>query len=151
MSPDLIASLVMVTRVMGEMQDEWWIIGSAAVALHGADPGPVADIDILLSERDASQLFPQLGIPIAPGGAHHQFASTVFGIWNDPPISVEFMAGLRVMRDSRMQDLQLHTRTPVTAGTVLVYVPTRPELEGMLRLFDRPKDAARLGALRLLD
>jgi len=52
-SPALSASLNAIGNVMAGADDPWWIIASAAVALHGADPGHVADVDVLLSIRDA--------------------------------------------------------------------------------------------------
>ena len=50
--PRLAAALDLVAGVAPQFEDEWWIIGSAAAALAGADILDVADVDLLLSERD---------------------------------------------------------------------------------------------------
>jgi hypothetical protein len=74
MDQALVASLTAVAELMESTQDPWWIIVRAAVALHGADPGPVGDVDILLSLRDALRIIPTLGLafrrgPIMPNSA----------------------------------------------------------------------------------
>ena len=48
----LAAALDEVAAALRGARDPWWVIGSAAARLHGAET-PVADVDVLLSERDA--------------------------------------------------------------------------------------------------
>ncbi len=92
-SPPLSASLNVVGNLMVEARDPWWIIASAAVALHGADPGHVADVDVLLSITDAQRILPTIGIQLRQGSEHAAFRSTIFGTWSGAtPLPVEFMA-----------------------------------------------------------
>jgi len=67
MEQALVASLEAVAEVMENAQDPWWIIASAAVALHGADPGPVGDVDVLLSLSDARRIIQTIGLALQPG------------------------------------------------------------------------------------
>jgi hypothetical protein len=45
-------TLARVADALAGARHPWWIIGSAAVALHGADV-TVGDVDVLLGEEDA--------------------------------------------------------------------------------------------------
>ena len=45
MTPELRATLSSVGEVMASCPAGWWIIGSAAMALHGVDPGSVKDFE----------------------------------------------------------------------------------------------------------
>jgi len=58
----LSASLKAVGTIMDAACDPWWIIASGAVALHGADTGQVADVDVLLSVTDATRILPAIDI-----------------------------------------------------------------------------------------
>jgi hypothetical protein len=51
-TPELGETLARVADALAEARQPWWIIGSAAVALHGADV-TVGDVDVLLGEADA--------------------------------------------------------------------------------------------------
>lgn len=107
---------------MASASDDWWIIGSAAVALHGAAPVTVADIDVLCSERDAR---------------------AVVARWTGLPLAVEFMAGFRV----RGAVVALTTRELVRVAGGVVAVPSREELRALLVSFGREKDLVRAGLL----
>jgi hypothetical protein len=45
-------TLAEAARVGATLQDHWWIIGSAAIALTGVNI-EVLDVDLVVSERDA--------------------------------------------------------------------------------------------------
>lgn len=128
---------------MASANDDWWIIGSAAVALHGAVPVTVADVDVLCSERDALAVVARLGLSMAAGGADPLFASAVFARWEVLPLAVEFMAGFRV----RGAAVALITRELVRVAGGVVAVPSREELRGLLVRFGREKDLVRVGLL----
>ena len=55
--PRLAETLGLIAAAAPAFTDEWWIIGSAAAALAGADIAEVRDVDLLLSERDATALW----------------------------------------------------------------------------------------------
>jgi hypothetical protein len=119
-------------------RDPWWIIGSAAMALHGVEGLEVGDIDLLASRRDAAALLgAKGGAPGEPGG---RFRSDIFGRWRAGAYSVDVMGGFRF--DGR----ELVPRTRVERGGL--FVPAVEELIAMCETFGRPKDAERAARLR---
>jgi hypothetical protein len=147
---DVEATLARLTEAMAEARDDWWLIGSAAVALHGADPGRIADLDVLLSEADARRILPVLGLPAEEGRPDDRFASQVFASWHGAPLVAEFMAGLSQWIDGEWQPVMPRSRVEVAGEGWRVFVPDRSELAAILRSFGRPKDLRRLAALEAL-
>lgn len=123
-------------------RDPWWIIGSAAVALHGART-EVADVDLLMSERDAAKLLAAQGVPVRPGTPDGRFRSCVFGRLTLGGMAVEVMAGLAVFDGVDWQGIAPRTRVAMRD----VFVPERTELIAILRCFGREKDHARAALL----
>lgn len=124
----------------------WWIIGSAAVVLHGAVV-QVGDVDVLMDEQDAAQLS-EAGLTWRLGEPDGRFRSTLFSRWTEPPLVVEFMAGLHVAKPGGWSPVQLATRDAVAIGPVTLFVPGRMELQDLLLRFGRAKDVARAALLR---
>lgn len=139
-------TLAMVAQALADTRQPWWIIGSAAVALHGAGV-TVADVDVLLHEDDARAVLPALGIVAAAGEGTALFRSAVFGQWTAPPLTVEFMAGFRFRATDGWQLVTPVTRERVTVDGHALFVPARAELAAMLRGFGREKDLVRVKAL----
>ena len=144
---ELEETLAALSDVMASANEDWWLIGSAAVALHGADPGGIADVDVLLSEADAGVILARLGLMAVAGSPHHQFASAIFGTWRGAVLPVELMAGLRQYIDGTWHPVQPLTRIEKSGEGWRVFVPDREDLAAILRSFGRPKDLARLAAL----
>jgi hypothetical protein len=136
---------------MADARDDWWLIGSGAVALHGADPGTIADVDVLLSEADARRLITIHAIPFTPGIADEMFVSQLFATLSEAPLAVEFMAGLHRSDGGAWRPVRPRTRVAIEGGGWRVFVPARAELAEILRSFGRPKDLLRLAALEALD
>ena len=68
LSADLRQTLVMTTDALAGAQEPWWVISSAAVALHGVTPIEVGDVDLVMSVGDARRLMDALDIkPIEDG------------------------------------------------------------------------------------
>jgi hypothetical protein len=126
----------------GRAHDRWWIIGSAAMALHGVAGLAVGDVDLLMSRRDADALLRSRGIEPAPGEADGRFRSDVFGRWSAGGFVVETMGGFHV------DGVELVPRTRIDSGGV--YVPSVAELIAMCEHFGRPKDEERAARLREL-
>jgi hypothetical protein len=129
--------------------DPWWLIGSAAVALHGAPVDDIADVDVLMSLADADALLRAAGVDPAPGIPDARFRSLLFGTWRAPPLPVEVMAGLDVAADDGWRRIAPETRIPVALGGETLFVPARDELGAILTAFGRPKDLERARLLRL--
>ncbi len=143
LSADLRQTLVMTADALAGAQDPWWVIASAAVALHGGAPIEVGDVDLVMSVGDACRLMDALGITPNEDGASSLFRSTLFGRWETPPLVVEIMAGFHVKTAAGWTEVLPRTRVPVLVEGCVIYVPERAELAGMLRLFGRPKDLER--------
>jgi hypothetical protein len=146
-SPSLSASLYAIGPIMDQAHDLWWIIASAAVALHGADPGHVADVDVLLSVADAGRILPTIGIELRQGSAHAAFRSSIFGTWTGTALPVEFMADFDHRSGEAWLPVRPVTRQPIRVDGVIVFVPEKAELQSMLTAFGRPKDMERARSL----
>ena len=147
LSADLRQTLVMTADALEGAQDPWWVISSAAVALHEVTPVEVGDVDVLMSVADAQRAMNQLGVVPIEDGASALFRSTLFGRWEMPPLVVEIMAGFHVATGSGWTKVLPRTRVPIFVDERVVYVPDRAELAEMLRLFGRPKDLERVRLL----
>ena len=127
--------------------DPWWVIGSAAVALHGGEPGNVADVDAIVSRRDIDWLYERLPLTNDPDPTKDFFRSERFGRWSEPDLDVEFMAGLEVWGDGVWHRVAPQTRQAIQIGKGHVFVPEREELIAMLQMFGREKDLRRAATL----
>lgn len=147
----IIASLKAIGAIMTAANDPWWIIASAAVALHGADPGPIGDVDVLLSVDDATRILPAIGIELRHGTDHPDFRSGIFGTWTGTTLPVEFMADFYYRSGIDWVQVQPATRQLIDVDGIAIFVPDRAELQRLLEHFGRPKDIERalhLAALR---
>ena len=130
---------------MAPASDPWWIIGSAAVALHGADPGNIDDIDVVLSVADAGRVLPAIGVALTPGSSDGQFRSAIYNCWAVPVHPAEFMAGFELCEEGAWSPVGFATREEVRPG---IFVPSHGELHALLLRFGRPKDLRRAASLR---
>lgn len=148
MTPELARSLEAVAEVMAAAHDDWWIIGSAAVALHGARPVTVADIDVLTSRDQALRLAELWDASPEPPGDHPLFRSAIHFEHRLAGATIDVMAELEVNGPAGWTLLRPASRVPLRAGAATLYAPDRAELVEILRLFGREKDLARAALLR---
>ena len=146
-TPACISSLEELARTMKAAQDPWWIIGSAAVALHGGDPGAIADIDVIVSRRDLDALYERLPLTATPDNSKDFFLSERFGRWTQPALEIEFMASLSVQVEGVWHKVEPRTREVIEVGGQALPVPSRAELAAILTLFGREKDLRRAATL----
>lgn len=142
---NLASALAAVAAEMERAVDPWWVIGSAAVALHGADT-IAADIDLLVSVCDAMMLIERLRLSAERPDAHPVFRSRIFARWHRSDRDVEIMAGLAICDDGRWHPLAPVTRLSMKG----IFVPDRAELAAILSRFGRPKDIERRRLLAAL-
>ncbi|TFI59019.1 hypothetical protein E2493_07150 [Sphingomonas parva] len=126
-------------EMMRPAAEPWWLIGSAAMALHGARV-TVEDVDLLIAPGDARKLF---GDSVAPGRPSALFRSALFGCRDAAGLRLEVMAGLEVRRKGAWYPVRPQDREAVPLGDHLLFTPGRDGLIAMCRLFDRPKDRER--------
>ena len=126
-----------------EARDDWWLIGSAAMTLHGARPIEVADIDLLMSRRDAAAVAERLRLTPSPADENGLFRSDFFTRVPAVPLAIELMAGFHVRVGSAWREVRPASRQAIQVGSALLYVPSVRELIEMGRLFGRPKDRER--------
>ena len=142
--PDLEATLARLADVVeGETSEPWWIIGSAAVALHGAAVTDIRDIDLMMGLADAQRLLARLGLQPEPDSHHPQFRSELFAVWREPPLPVEIFAGFRLADSTGWRPVVFQTRQAVRVAGWTLYVPSVDELHDLLLTFGRPKDLER--------
>lgn len=147
MTPELAATLRSVAGVMASFPDGWWIIGSAALALHGVAAGPVNDVDLLIAPELADAVFDRFGIAAVETPPDPLFRSAAFARWTVPPVPVEVMAGFDVAVAGHWQRVAPRTRQRIAVADGALCVPDGRELLELFRLFGRPKDAPRIQAL----
>lgn len=146
LTPALATTLERVAAAMTGAREPWWVIGSAAVVLHGGATG-AKDVDVLLSVRDVEAVATGLGMTAGPGGEHPLFRSARFLRWDGAPLPVEFMAGFAVRSGDAWWPVEPVSRERVAIGHEVVFVPARDELRAMLLRFGREKDVARAALL----
>jgi hypothetical protein len=148
MTTQLAETLARIGQAAAVAADPWWIIGSAAVVLHGGAVPHVKDVDLMMSAGDAEALVRRVGGELRKTDANDRFRSLIFGIWNQLPIPVEVFGGFSVAVDGEWREVSLSTREPVTVAGTSVYVPSAEELVRVLHSFGRGKDLQRARLLR---
>jgi hypothetical protein len=147
--PALAGLLAALAGELGACRRPWWLIGSAAVAVHGAAV-EVRDVDLLLDPADAEAFLSRRGIAAAPGIPSSLFASALFAAWQEPPYQVEVFAGFRLREGGAWVPLVPETREQHEVRGACVYLPSVAELIAWGRRFGRAKDAAREPLLQAL-
>jgi hypothetical protein len=151
LDPQLATALGLVAEAAREAREPWWLIGSAAMALHGAGPLEVRDIDLLMSRADAARLLERHGREAASGSAHDKFRSDVFGRLELGGYTVEVMGGFHVHDGAVWREVVPRSRAEMRVGAALIYAPSIQELIEMCRFFGRPKDMERERLLKALE
>lgn len=143
---EVAARLELLGQVMAAAQDDWCLIGGAALAVLGVPGVPVRDIDVLLSVADAKRIMGQLGVVSSPDRGSGRFCSQVYAQVGET-IQFDFMAGLKVRADDAWVPVLPCPTSRVMFGEWPIYLPSRADMAAILRLFGRPKDLARLDLL----
>jgi hypothetical protein len=149
MPPALIASLEALPAMMAEARDPWWVIASAAMALHGAAV-TVADIDLLTSERDGRRLIETHGFAPMPSAPSPTFRSAHYARHHATPVPIELMADFHLFRDGDWRPMIPVARIFLPVGRVRIPVPSVAELIAQCGWYGRPKDRQRAAILQRL-
>lgn len=145
--PRLAETLAVIAGASADFEDEWWIIGSAAAALSGADLSIVRDVDLLLSEKDARRLLGLWSkVRRSPAAPDPQFRSAVFARFEDAPLAIEAFGGFEMKVRGGWRAVAPLTRE-AKGG---VFTPSVAEQIALLQAMGRDKDGPRIAALRPL-
>lgn len=136
-----------VADAMLSAHDPWWIIGIAAAALHGASPIRVAEVDVLVSARDAKCIARAIGVESAGKSVSDRFLFDFFATWHDNPLPVSLMSGIRVYNKDIWESVIFQQRVPIRVEHATLYVPSVIEVLGTLTAFGRSKDVYAVDAL----
>lgn len=143
--PRLAETLDLIAAEAPRFKDEWWIIGSAAAALAGAEIVDVRDVDLLLSESDAQGLIAHWAIFLKTAPApSDQFRSRAFARFEHAPLAIEAFGGFEMYVRGAWREIRPLTR--VARGAV--FTPSVAEQISILEAMDRGKDRMRIAALR---
>lgn len=143
-SNDLQSAIDFVAAAMPGDSD-WWIIGSAAVALLGIEV-TIADVDIVASPDVIAGALERLGAEALPPKADSRFRSRPFARIERPGmLPAELMGGLEVNGTDGWQPLNIQSRQAVRAGVSTVYIPSPAEQIAIFHRFGREKDFVRAG------
>ena len=141
MSPELVHSAECLARIM-PADSQWWIIGSAALALSGIPVEP-RDIDIFAASDVIEAARVALKVPAMPSGSDRFRSDPYFQFQPKRGLPIDFMGGLEVLSNDTWIRLHIESCIAVTIGNAKLFVPTLEEQAAILRLFGRPKDLAR--------
>ncbi|MEE2793947.1 MAG: hypothetical protein VX512_03820 [Pseudomonadota bacterium] len=142
-SSKLAQTLRMLADATSVAEGQWWVIGSAAVALHGGHVTDVRDVDLLMSETDAQAFLQKVGASWRKGEPSERFYSPVFGIWDEPPMSIEAFGGFRLATEDSWRKVTFATHQAINVAGCTVFVPSKTELRALLYSMGRPKDFRR--------
>lgn len=147
---DLAATLTAVVVAAPGLRDDWWIFGSAGMALAGVPGLTPPDLDLLVSERDARHLIGLWSADVDTSPGAGLFRSKIFAKAQIAPLPIEIMSGFEVMTGGAWSPVRLKTRVAVRHGAGTVFIPAVAEQVEICRTFGRPKDLARIPALEAL-
>lgn len=144
MRPGLANALAEIARAAPADAGDWWIVGSAAMALSGVEGVEPEDVDMLGSKATMMRFLHRWriapGVP-RPGSRFRSYPYERISRAGCLPI--ETMGDLHVDADGAWVPVRPRTRVPVEIGGHRVYVPSLDEQAEILRLFGRPKDLAK--------
>ena len=135
------ATLAEVSRIAAPLEDDWWVIGSAAIALTGINI-EVLDVDLVVSERDARTLLGVWAAPAVATGSQDRFRS-IHGVHTGTPIPIEIMGALQVKVEDRWARVTPNTREAVDLPGGRVFIPDAADQLALLLMFRRPQDLVR--------
>lgn len=145
--PRLAAAIGRIADIAPAFDNEWWVIGSAAAAISGADVADVRDVDLLLGEEDARRLIDRWSAaPKSSAVPDDRFRSVVFARFEHASLAIEAFGGFEMKVRGVWRTVRPLTR--VARGDV--FTPSIAEQIALLEAMGRDKDRQRIAALRPL-
>lgn len=145
--PGMAETLDLIAADLHVLSEPWWLIGSAAMVLHGVALAAIDDIDILTTPAGARALAERWNVTLTAPTPTEQFDSDVFFQRSDTPLAVEVMAGFRVKTTHGWAPVLPRTRVALEGRW---FAPSKTELLKILALFGREQDLKRAELLKAL-
>lgn len=148
---DLHAALSAILPVLhSHCRDPWWLIGSAALHVSGVPDIAVHDIDVLVTDADATRLLAHWRerIDAAFEPERTDLFRSRFGRIGGFALPVEVMGDLELFRDGAWRMVWPADRDMVEWCGLTVPVPSLAAQCAILESFGRPKDIAKAEAVR---
>ncbi|GKY86964.1 hypothetical protein [Sinisalibacter aestuarii] len=148
MEPGERAALKLLSGLLAEAHQPWWLIGPAAVALLGGEAGSYTRFEVIVSPGDARRLAEARGLDLARGPATalqraRKSLSLPLG-----GIEARLMVWAEQHLGGRWVPMQPKTRVAIDLGDGRqVFTPDRAELISLLKRTGRARDLARAASL----
>lgn len=129
-----------------QLNANFYLIGSSALALTGIELDKMYDLDILVSERDAEFLKEEWHNKLLKAHitSDNRLFSSKFARYKFSVLDIEIMGDLKVFNKERWQRLEIATTESILVGNVEIKFPTLNEQKRILQLFGREKDKQRI-------
>ena len=131
---------------LSQLEDDYFLIGSSALALTGINIASTNDIDILTSRKNADELkikwSDRQKTNYQPVGSSH-FRSN-FARFDFDTMDIEVMGGLEVKKSNAWIPVIIEDYFLYERDGYQVKIPTLEEQKRILLLFDRSKDKEKL-------
>lgn len=134
-------------QILNEYTISWMIIGGAAMVLYDLEKGPVADIDIILTSKDAALLCKHFSWMNYADAQSSRFRSDYLLRPDLGPIPVEILGGFRISTTHGWIDVSGCETQTFHVRSQKVFLPTRRALSSIFRLCGREKDFQRVALL----
>lgn len=147
----IIKTIETVASDLRGMQDDFYIIGGAALFLLGVPLKRTHDIDLLCSIRDAEYLKQRWKTYLVetPETKEDNLFKSDFSQFELPTMLVEVQAELKVNKPDGWVPLVIRNYEEIALNGVTVKVPTLLEMKRILKFFGREKDFRRIADIEL--
>ncbi|MEM7723949.1 MAG: hypothetical protein AAF376_16490 [Pseudomonadota bacterium] len=148
--PQLQRTLESTAACLNEAGVAWMVFGGAALVLHGHFENAVKDIDIIVTEADASTLAKSFSWENYADRQSSRFRSNYLLRPNFGRVPVEIMGGFCVRTETGWTAILPNEMQPIRIGSQIAYLPPKNRLVEILRLCGRREDLIRAEALSRL-
>lgn len=149
---EIINFLNAVSNGLELLEDDFYLIGSAALVIQGLEPEKVNDIDLLTSTRDAKRLkeFWNDRIQETFVPADGERFRSEFGRFSFEGFDIEVMGNLEVNTLEGWHKLIIEDYSVIDIGHLSLKIPTLREQKRVFNLFGRPKDLHKAQMIKTL-
>jgi hypothetical protein len=148
MDPSEIAALKLLSGLLAESHQPWWLIGPVAVALHGGEAGQFSRFEVVVSPGDARRLAEERGLTLVPGPATPLKRARKSLTLPIGGLDARLMVGAEQHVAGRWVAVQPKSRVAFDLGDGRqIFTPDRDELISILKQTGRGRDLARAVSL----